>query len=328
MFFEIFRNKAEPAVSLPIINLHDAMKLPLLAVLTLLPGLLLAQSPPPPNSAPPDQGQQEGQPDLAKRFEYLTAKFNLTSDQQDQLKAILRVEAAKIKAIYQDTSLTPDQKHQEMGALDQDSFQQIKALLTPEQLAQIQQRQPSPKPAEQQPDQNKELEYMTYRLKLTPTQRDQIKTILADQSSKTDAIYHDASLSEDQKHQQIDALHQDTYKQVEAVLTPEQLALFQEMHPQGSGPQDGPFDIDKEVAQITAELKLSASRHDEVKAILTTLYDKTKAVHADTTLNDLQKSDQIQALYEEANKQIREVLTPEQVAAFYHMKRDYYGYYR
>jgi len=99
------------------------MKLSLLTILALLPGVILAQSSStgPTTSTAPEQRSQEGQPDQAKRLAYLTARLNLTPDQQNQVKAILDAESAKMKSIYEDASLSPEQKHQQMDALHQDT---------------------------------------------------------------------------------------------------------------------------------------------------------------------------------------------------------------
>ena len=69
----------------------------------------------------------------------MAEKLNLSQQQQDQLKPIMEKQREQAKAIWQDNSLTQDQKKEKMQALHQDSQTQMNAILTPEQQQQMQQ---------------------------------------------------------------------------------------------------------------------------------------------------------------------------------------------
>jgi protein CpxP len=67
-------------------------------------------------------------------LEMLAKKLDLTADQQAKLKPIFEDRHEKMKALRDDTSLTPDDKKAKAKALMESSNDQIKAILTPDQL--------------------------------------------------------------------------------------------------------------------------------------------------------------------------------------------------
>ena len=66
-------------------------------------------------------------------------------------------------------------------------------------------------------------------LGLTKDQLKQIKSIRSTEKTKADAIKNDASLSEADKKAKLKTLHKDTRTQMEAVLTPDQLAKLKQL---------------------------------------------------------------------------------------------------
>jgi len=80
------------------------------------------------------------------------------------------------------------------------------------------------------------------KLDLTEDQKKQVAPIIADTKSKAMAIKSNSSLSEADKHTQLEALHQATIAQLKPILTADQLAKFQEMKPPGHGDHHKPGD--------------------------------------------------------------------------------------
>ena len=110
--------------------------LPLLVVVTT--GVLLLGQ----NSAPktPQQGHEAmgaaaNTPDA--HLQMLTEKLNLTDEQRTKLKPILEDQSQQLKAVHDDTSLSPDQKTAKMKAIHASFHDQINAVLTPEQQAKL-----------------------------------------------------------------------------------------------------------------------------------------------------------------------------------------------
>ncbi len=83
----------------------------------------------------PSQRQQAGQM-VRQRLERLADRLGLTSDQRTQIKAIITDGIQQAKAVRQDATLTPDQKHTQVRTIMQTTRQQALALLTPAQRQQ------------------------------------------------------------------------------------------------------------------------------------------------------------------------------------------------
>jgi Spy/CpxP family protein refolding chaperone len=68
-----------------------------------------------------------------KRLERMNRTLNLTEEQKSKITPILEKESAKIKAVFDDQSLTRQEKRDKVREIHSASYEQIKPLLTPEQ---------------------------------------------------------------------------------------------------------------------------------------------------------------------------------------------------
>ena len=78
---------------------------------------------------------------------------------------------------------------------------------------------------------------MAKKLNLSQDQQNQLKPIFQKQHEQAKAIKNDNSLTQDQKKEKFQALHQDTMAQVNNILTPEQQQQWEQMrqkHQQGN----------------------------------------------------------------------------------------------
>ncbi len=73
------------------------------------------------------------------RAEKMKIKLGLSDAQASQLKEARTNTTAKIKSIRSDNSLTQDQKHEQIKSLVMQQKDQLKTILTPEQMDQLQQ---------------------------------------------------------------------------------------------------------------------------------------------------------------------------------------------
>jgi Spy/CpxP family protein refolding chaperone len=81
-------------------------------------------------------GPAGGKNTLAKeRFQDIAAQLQLTDQQKQQLKPILRDEAQKLKSLWAETGITKRQKHVQLNQIRQEFTAKVKAILTPEQFA-------------------------------------------------------------------------------------------------------------------------------------------------------------------------------------------------
>jgi Spy/CpxP family protein refolding chaperone len=68
-----------------------------------------------------------------ERFQDIAAQLQLTEQQKQQLKAVLRDEAQNLKNLRAETGVAKRQRHAQLTQIRQDLAARIKAILTPEQ---------------------------------------------------------------------------------------------------------------------------------------------------------------------------------------------------
>ena len=79
-------------------------------------------------------GPHRGHGDMEEhRIEHMTKALNLTPDQVTQVKAIDASSREQMRALHEDTSIQPADKHAKMMAIRQDSMSKTRAVLTDEQ---------------------------------------------------------------------------------------------------------------------------------------------------------------------------------------------------
>jgi Spy/CpxP family protein refolding chaperone len=129
-------------------------------------------------------------------LEGLTAKLNLTADQQSKVADILKAKHDKSVPLR-------DQIEQ----VRKDAREQIAALLTPDQLAHFEPYKTAKR---------NEFKDLTAKLSLTADQQPKVVDILKAKDDKSEPL-----------RKQIEQIHKDAREQIAALLTPDQLALFE-----------------------------------------------------------------------------------------------------
>jgi Spy/CpxP family protein refolding chaperone len=71
--------------------------------------------------------------DPDQRLAHMTKRYNLTADQQSQIKPILQDEQQQMQTMRSDTSMSRDDKRAKMMSMHQESTQKIEAVLTDQQ---------------------------------------------------------------------------------------------------------------------------------------------------------------------------------------------------
>jgi hypothetical protein len=87
------------------------------------------------NGAAPYHHQHHA-PNPQRQAERMSKQLNLSADQTAKLTPILADRDQKFQALMQDQSLTPQQRHEQMHAIQQSTEQQLAGVLTPDQLQQ------------------------------------------------------------------------------------------------------------------------------------------------------------------------------------------------
>jgi periplasmic protein CpxP/Spy len=81
----------------------------------------------------------------------------------------------------------------------------------------------------QRPQLKNRLETLAQELNLTNHQKQQLRPILQEEAPKLKALRANTSLSQAQKRQQLKAIRQDLLAKIKPILTPEQLAKWQQL---------------------------------------------------------------------------------------------------
>ena len=114
--------------------------LALAGLLTAAGGAAIAQEN---TAAAPQQGQGYGHRGLnpEAQLQHLTKQLDLTTEQQTQIKPILENRDAQMKQLWQDQSVSQQDRHAKMLALHQDSNSKIEAVLNDTQKQKFEQMQ-------------------------------------------------------------------------------------------------------------------------------------------------------------------------------------------
>ena len=85
----------------------------------------------------PQQGHHHHQFNPQKAAQHLQKRLNLTDDQTAKIEPILADQHQKMTALHSDTSLSKDQRHQQMRTIFEQTHTQLAGVLTPDQMQQL-----------------------------------------------------------------------------------------------------------------------------------------------------------------------------------------------
>jgi Spy/CpxP family protein refolding chaperone len=109
-----------------------------------LPLTMVAQTEAPPAQPQGQMGEQHdhmgrmgGPPTPQQHLDHLSQMLNLTDDQKAEIKPILENEATQVKSLFQDTSMSPQDRHTKMRGIHDTTMGQIRPLLTSDQQAKL-----------------------------------------------------------------------------------------------------------------------------------------------------------------------------------------------
>ena len=91
----------------------------------------------PETPAPPPTGGHRGMMDPAQQLEGMTKRYNLSADQQTQLKPILASQQQQMQALRGDSSLSREDRMTKMQSIRADTKTKIEAVLNDDQKKQF-----------------------------------------------------------------------------------------------------------------------------------------------------------------------------------------------
>ncbi len=154
-------------------------------------------------------------------------KLNLSDAQKDQMKNLNNDFKTKMEALKKNDQMTMGDFKTQREALAKEHKSQMLAILTPDQKNQLEQLKKDEKANREQKGE-KRFEKMQSELSLTPDQVSKLKSNHENLKSQMDAIKNNSSLSEEQKHEQMKALHQQSKDYMKSILTADQLKKLEE----------------------------------------------------------------------------------------------------
>jgi periplasmic protein CpxP/Spy len=164
-------------------------------------------------------------------------------------------------------------------------------------------------------------ERIAEELSLTEDQKSKVLALNLEAAKKHDAIKSNASLTEEQKKEQLQNSRKEMKAKVDALLTDEQRAKAEEkrdeMHRGGMhhGEKGTPEErAQRHTERMTEMLSLSEGQISQVQAINLEAVNKADELHASTTLSDDEKHAAMKAHHEATKEKIEAVLTEEQRA--------------
>jgi Spy/CpxP family protein refolding chaperone len=116
-------------------------------------------TPPPPQQGSGMHGHRGMNPDA--QLKHMTKQLNLSADQQSQIKPILDSRQQQMQQLWQDQSMSRQDRHQKMMSIQQDTSNQIESVLNDTQKqkyeadqAQMRQRRMHRGQGDEQPSQD------------------------------------------------------------------------------------------------------------------------------------------------------------------------------
>lgn len=164
----------------------------------------------------------------------MAQQLNLTEDQKARFKTIREEERKELEEVKNNGSLTQDQAKARRREIHEKYREQMKAILTDEQKAEMEKGRKKGKGKDLGQWKNKKQD-LPKDLNLTADQQSRMTAISAEFKTKMEAIRNNNSLSNSQKKEQFQALATEHRNQVKSILTPEQQQKMQSLRKENRG---------------------------------------------------------------------------------------------
>jgi Spy/CpxP family protein refolding chaperone len=163
--------------------------------------------------------------DAASRLAIMRERLGLSEEQLSELRPVLEDDAARMRALKDDTSLSDAEKRMKAGEMQTAFRDKVASLLTPEQKAKVasEMRNRSGNPGGGA-DGLQKLKAMKEKLGLSDEQVEKLKPILMEEGPKLQALREDKASAPEEKRQ----AQKQSLDRILAELTPEQREKMRE----------------------------------------------------------------------------------------------------
>ena len=154
--------------------------------------------------------------------------IDFSEAQKAQMKANRESTKEQMKELKKNEKITVKEFKARKGAIHKSQKEQMDKLLTPEQKTQVAQNKTAQQRKRQQQS-AKRMDRMKTNLNLSDAQMNQLKMNRDANQAKVKVIKENDQLSQSQKKEQLMALKETQKKNLDQVLTPEQMTKMEEM---------------------------------------------------------------------------------------------------
>jgi Spy/CpxP family protein refolding chaperone len=102
---------------------------------------MLAQAPGPPDGMQPPPNMQPQKMNVDKELNKMSKRYGLSDAQKTQIRPILEDTQHKLEALFQDSSMAPDERFSKMRGIHEDQVSRISAILSDAQRSKYQKDQ-------------------------------------------------------------------------------------------------------------------------------------------------------------------------------------------
>ena len=169
------------------------------------------------------------------RLQQLTRELNITEAQRTQIRGFLDNAQTQLRALRDNTSLTPGQRLDRSIEIREQVRNQIQSILTTEQKLRAEElrKQAQERMAQRQERmQQQMLGQLVKRLDLTDAQHATIKSYMEDQRTQLRTLRDNTSLTREQRREQVRAIHEQTQSKINSALTADQQTRLNELRQQ------------------------------------------------------------------------------------------------
>jgi Spy/CpxP family protein refolding chaperone len=161
-----------------------------------------------------------------QRLEERAKELNLTDEQKDKVRTILRENLGKLRDLRQDTALSQAEKMEKAKAIREEIRAEFKKVLTPEQFKQWQEKEgetlPQIRPSIER------LQETIDSLNLSDEQKEKLRPLHEEQMQKLQDLRDDTTLSAQQKLEKLNAMRQEVMPKMKTVLDDDQYKKWEE----------------------------------------------------------------------------------------------------
>lgn len=156
------------------------------------------------------------------------------------------------------------------------------------------------------------------QLNLSEDQQNQIKFFLDDQRAQMETLRADGSLTRDQRREQAQQIQEAMRANIQSILSVEQQMQAEQLqrHEAEHMLERRQHEAEHMLERLSQRLELNAAQQETIEAYQQNHFDALRALRDDTTLTREQKREQVAALRQQIEDNIRATLTPEQQAEF------------